>query len=326
MFWESGTILDYLVAGSAFILVLSVWLGGVLYWWSRRTAIKENLDERLGVSSGDGETRVVRLWHDGQEASASVAGASGWTRLVHRTNAWAQAMGWKVSGTGLLLGIGLVLILCAIVTHALTRQPLLTVAVPVTLGLLLNMYTQYQWEKHTKLFEEQFLGALQVATTSLRAGHPLSGAFRFVATEIDPPVGDLFAQVTQEQELGVGLEEALRKVAGDCHSEDMKLFATSVLVQIHSGGNLADMMERLGEVVRDRLRRRRRLRVLTAETQFSKRVLLAMPILVFVGMNVMRPEYMAPLYETTIGRTAIGAAIVLLLAGAWAMNRMAALE
>src|SRR6185295_2341557 len=156
--------------------------------------------------------------------------------------------------------------------------------------------------RRTALFETQFVDALDIAARSLRAGHPLVGAFRLIAEEIAPPVGSLFAQICQAQELGLSIERAIHEVAKTFNNADVRIFGTSIAIQLRSGGNLADMMDRLAYVMRDRMRLNRRVRVLTAQTQFSKRILAALPIFIFVALNTLNPGYMQPLYTTEMGK------------------------
>ncbi len=122
------------------------------------------------------------------------------------------------------------------------------------------------------------------------------------------------------------MAQALRSVAERNHSEDLNLFVTSVVIQLASGGNLADMMERLANVIRDRQRLNRRVSVLTAQTQFSKNVLLALPFLVFVALNVINPKYMAPLYTTSLGQMIMLVASIGLLLGWITMNWLSKLS
>ena len=126
--------------------------------------------------------------------------------------------------------------------------------------------------------------------------------------------------------MGGELEQVLRQSAEASSNSDMKLFATSVAIQLNSGGNLAELMDRLSRVIRDRMRLNRRVRVLTAQTQLSKRVLLCLPFLVFVALNVVNPEYMSLFYTTFAGRIMLGVGVFLLVIGAWMMNKMAKLE
>ena len=99
-----------------------------------------------------------------------------------------------------------------------------------------------------------------------------------------------------------------------------------MVIQLRSGGNLADMMERVANVIRERNRLARRVKVLTAQTQMSKRILIAMPFFVFVLLNFVNPDYMRPLYSTFTGQMIMAAAAGGLLVGWMIMNWISKLE
>jgi tight adherence protein B len=180
--------------------------------------------------------------------------------------------------------------------------------------------------RRTALFEKQLVEALDLGGRSLRAGHPLSGAFKLIATEVGAPVSTLFSEIIEQEALGVSLQRALHNAAQKSRSSDMKIFATSVVIQLRSGGNLADMIDRVAWVVRERMRLNRRARVLTAEAQMSKWVLLALPIGMFVLLNILNPEYMEPFFTTMPGYIMLIVATLMLALGAWIMNRMSVLK
>jgi tight adherence protein B len=167
---------------------------------------------------------------------------------------------------------------------------------------------------------------LDLGGRSLRAGHPLSGAFKLIASEIPAPVGTLFSEINEQEALGVSLQRALLASAQKSRSPDMKIFATSVVIQLRSGGNLADMIDRVAWVVRERIRLHRRARVLTAEAQLSKWVLLALPVGMFVLLTLLNPEYMDPFFTSFWGSVMLIAACGMLAIGAWVMNHMANLK
>jgi tight adherence protein B len=156
-------------------------------------------------------------------------------------------------------------------------------------------------------------------------GHPLIASFQLISEEIPAPVGELFGKVVQQQALGVAMDEALRSISNEVYSPDLRLFATSVVIQIRSGGNLADMMQRLSNIIRERNRLTRRVRVMTAQTQFSKRVLLSLPFLIFVGMNLVNPTYMRTLYTTPFGQIIMMVCAVGLFLGWMTMNYLSRL-
>ena len=109
-------------------------------------------------------------------------------------------------------------------------------------------------------------------------------------------------------------------------SPELRLFSTSVAIQLQSGGNLAELMDSLAAVIRSRMRLSRRVRVLTAQTQFAKRTLIAVPIILFFVLNIMSPEYMQTFYTTTNGKFLLIGAASMVLLGAWVMNKLAVLR
>ena len=176
--------------------------------------------------------------------------------------------------------------------------------------------------KRANLFERQLVDALGVAARALRAGHPLVGAFQLISEEIGEPLGKIFGQIYQEQAFGSDLKESIRNAAKANRNTEFKLFATAIAVQLHSGGNLADLMDSLASVVRARIRLNKRIRVLTAQTQVSKAILIAMPFIMFVLLNIINREYMDPLYSTREGNYMLIAMFVNILLGSWMMNKM----
>jgi len=180
--------------------------------------------------------------------------------------------------------------------------------------------------KRTELFDQQFIDALDLACRSLRAGHPLVGALQLVAEEIGDPVGSIFDSICQQQTMGLSLEMAIHAAGKASSNEDMKLFAASLAMQMRSGGNLAHMMERLATVIRDRMRLNRRVRILTAQTQFGKRILIALPFVLMVVLSILNPKYIDPLFSTSTGQIMLSCGGISVLLGMWVMNRMAVLK
>jgi tight adherence protein B len=325
----SYNVISLFAAVAAFGLVLSLWLMAVLFWANRRNRRAAQVQDRLDYASAaaphGGAGRVLRLWHDGKEATTLVPGASS-ERLVVRLERMRVAAGLETPLVTALPMLAGALALIIGVAYLLTSNLVIAVLSAVAVLVVLWIYVSQMMSRHTRTFERQLIDALELASRSLRAGHPLVGSFRLIAEEIAAPVGNLFAEVCQQQAMGVPMEQALRNVSDHNSSEDLKLFVTSVVIQLASGGNLADMMERLANVIRDRQRLSRRVRVLTAQTQFSKRVLLALPFLVFVVLNLINPQYMRPLYTTTMGELIMLVAGMGLLFGWLTMNWLSKLS
>jgi tight adherence protein B len=138
---------------------------------------------------------------------------------------------------------------------------------------------------------------------ALRAGHSLAGAIQLIYEQVPPPIATEFAQVYHEQNLGIKIEDALQSMADRVDSLDVKFFVTAVMIQRQTGGDLAEVLDNISNVIRGRIELAGLVRGLTAEGRLSGWVLLAMPVLVFVAVTQFNPEYAAPMLEEPIGQT-----------------------
>lgn len=323
---DPATILKILIGASTFVFVGSVWLGAIVLWNWRRGLKGEHIKERLGLQSDGGSAKVLRLWRNGKSVETVVATDgvrdSFYLRLVRAH----EAAGWSFSfPVYALMTLGLAS-LSAMLVLIFAQNTLIAIITPAIVIGGAYIVQQTRLAHRAAVFERQLVDSLQLAARSLRAGHPLAGALRLVSEEMPNPISGMFGEICQQHEMGIGLDKALKAAAIKSPSQDLSLFATSVALQIRSGGNLADMMEGLSNVIRDRERLSRRIRVLTAQTHFSKRVLIGMPIFVFIVLNSINPEYMTPLYTMSVGRIMLAMAVAGLAVGWWMMNRMANIQ
>lgn len=326
MFSDSQKTLDFVVALAVFGLVLALWLFGLFITSLRRSTRTHKIEKRLGLAHPEQEEeRVLALWREEGPTTTMVPGHRRRSILKHLDQLCIEA-GWEVPATTVLLGLGGVCLLAVVLLSFLMGSLVPGLCLAAGIITVFWIYLKHCISKRQAIFERQLVDALDLSARSLRAGHPLVGAFRLIADEIAPPVSTIFLEVCQQQALGVSVEDALQNMAERSTSGDLKLFATSVIIQMRSGGNLAEMMERLAFVIRERMRLSRRVRVLTAQTQFSKRVLLALPFMIFLVLNVVNHKYMTPLYSTPDGRILMAIGAAGLVIGAWMMNRMAVLR
>ncbi|HOJ53590.1 MAG TPA: type II secretion system F family protein [Phycisphaerae bacterium] len=320
-------LLDLVVTTLAFGLVFTLWLLGAFVWMAQRSARKRTIEMRLGLREEEVTgTRTLRLWREGREATTVVPHLSvrgSWRQRLHRLR---QQAGWQVPVHTLVFGTAGGLTLLFVLAFSLTGSGLAGLGAIVGGFAIFWTWLKQRIAKCNARFERQLADALDLAARSLRAGHPLIGSFQVIAEEIADPVGTLFAEICQQQSLGVPLEVALRRAAGNVANEDMKLFATSVAIQLRTGGDLADMMDRVAAVIRDRIRLAGRVRSLTAQTQLSKRILISLPFIMFAVLSCASPQYLEILYTTSSGRLLLAVGGVMLLTGAWLMNRMAILR
>lgn len=326
------TALDIVAAVTAFGLMASVWFIGVLLVARVRAKRADKVRSRLAMGEGGGvraDEHEVRLFHEGREVAATLPGAGSKGLLASLRERVEHTC--RQAGIGVPLPALLVAALGGAVAAFLAGMALAgSVMAGVTGGFAVVFagwtYIKMRADKRAAKFDEQFVEALGMFARSLRAGHAMLTGLQMAANETPDPVRRVFAEVCQQHELGVNLEDALRRVAKEHTSADLNLFATSVAIQMRSGGNLATTIERIAMVIRERLKLGRRVRVLTAQTTLSKRVLAGMPVLVFALLNFINPEYMDPLYRTDAGRMVLTVGVAVLLVGMFVMNKMSRLK
>lgn len=165
--------------------------------------------------------------------------------------------------------------------------------------------------KRSAKLSEQLPEALDMMARSLRAGHAVTAAFQVVASEMPEPICVEFARAYEEQRLGLTLERAVVQMSERCPGNgDMKIFAVSAVIQRETGGNLAEILDQIGETIRQRYRFYGKLRALTGEGRASAVILGALPFAVAVALSIMNPEYLMVLPGTAKGQMIIAGASV----------------
>ena len=171
---------------------------------------------------------------------------------------------------------------------------LIATGVSFVAGVLLPLAVLMHIRKRRRAkFTEQFAEALDIIVRSLRAGHPVPAAIRMAARELPDPVGTEFGMVEDEITFGLDIETAMRNMLNRVGQEDLPLFVTSVAIQASSGGNLTEILDNLTEVVRQRVKMRRKIRALSSEGRISALILSAVPIILFTIINWMSPSFYA---------------------------------
>ena len=165
------------------------------------------------------------------------------------------------------------------------------------LGCAPVVYVRMVQRRRASAFTEQLPEVLTLLVGALRAGHGLTQAIGLVAGRIAPPARAEFARVLNEVELGLSVEQALNEMAERVGTTDIDLVVTAISVQYEMGGNLAQTLDIIGETVRDRLRIRRQIRVLTAQQRLTGYILAILPVGLGAIMYFTNPTYMARLFE-----------------------------
>jgi tight adherence protein B len=217
-------------------------------------------------------------------------------------------------------------IVAALLVGILVRVPFLPIVALVAGLSAPTLYLMFQRSRRMGKFEEQFPEALDLLSRALRAGHAFQTAMGMVADDLKDPVGPEFRKTFDQQNFGLPLRDALFQLADRIPLMDVRFFTTAVLIQRDTGGNLAEILDNLSHVVRERFRIRREIRTKTAHGRFTGLVLLALPAGLGVILTVLNPDHMNLLFNHRIGHMLIGAAIVMQTVGFFWIRKILDLE
>ena len=155
-------------------------------------------------------------------------------------------------------------------------------------------------KKRLSMIEEQLPDAVELMVRSLRVGHPFSAALQIVADEVPDPLGSEMGVISDEAAYGRDIGEALKHMAERMDMQDLRFLAVSVTIQQTSGGNLAEILHGLAQVVRARFKLFRRVKAITAEAKWSGTFLSVFPLVALVMINVLQPNYYDDVKETSL--------------------------
>ena len=210
----------------------------------------------------------------------------------------------------------------SLVVLTVTRMPLIALGAGLLVGMLPILKVQIDRNTRFSRFEEQFPEALDTMTRALKAGHPFSETLHLVGAEMDAPIAAEFEYAFNDLNYGSDARTALLNLLERMPSVTVMAFVSSVLIQRESGGNLAEILEKLSAVIRSRFRFQRRVRTLSAEGRMSAWILALVPFVMFAGLYLTTPSYLELLTSDPFGRQLIGAAFVLLVIGLFWMRRV----
>jgi tight adherence protein B len=222
-----------------------------------------------------------------------------------------------------LFGIGLLLGVLGATVGVLAKAPIYLA--PFNALIMFSLPWIWLWnERRVRLnkFAAQLSDALELVARALRAGHSLGAGMHVVAEEMPSPIADEFGRVFEEQNLGIPIEDAMRSLCERVPNLDLRFFVTSVAIQRQTGGDLAEILDKIGYVIRERFRILGQVKALTGEGRLSGVVLIALPFALFAFMLNMKPDYVEALWTTDLGKKMSIAAIVAQILGALVIRKI----
>lgn len=173
-----------------------------------------------------------------------------------------------------------------------------------------------------KSFASQLPEALELVARALRAGHSLAAGLHVVAEEMPSPIADEFGRVYEEQNLGIAIEDAMKNMCDRVPNLDLRFFVTSVLVQRQTGGDLSEILDKIGYVIRERFKILGQVKALTAEGRLSGVILISLPFGLFLMMLHLKYDYVEKLWTHELGVKMSVTALIMQLVGALVIRKI----
>jgi tight adherence protein B len=189
-------------------------------------------------------------------------------------------------------------------------------------GIIPYSYASYRRTKRFQKFEELFPAAIDTLARAVRAGHAFTTALELIASEIAEPVASEFRKLFEEQKFGLPVRDALLNLTERMPLVDVKFFVTAVMLQRETGGNLAEILDNLSYVIRERFKIMRQVRVYTAQGRLTMMLLMGLPPVIVVTMLLTSPMFIRPLFADPIGHTLVVSGIVLQTIGYFVIRKI----
>ena len=297
------------------VLVVGIWWISKADW-----TVRDRLRQARPRASG---VKILRPERDAKRGMAGVFGDAGLSQRLARL---AMEAGYKSTASDLML----VTAACAAVGGAAawlrTGGLFWGVATAVGTGSLPAVYLLYKRARRITRFQTQFPDTLDMITRAIRAGNALSGAINLVGQEMPDPMGQEFRQVDDEIRLGTEPGEALAGLETRMPTEDVRFFCTAIRIQRSAGGNLAEILERLAEVIRERFKILSYARVLSSQHKWSAVCVGLSPAIFGMMFQLLHPGYFDAMLKDPIGPYLIAIGLVFEVIGFFVIWRIAQIK
>ena len=307
----------------ALLVFIAIMLLGVGLWWVAQG--ERSVSTRLkGTGVVDSPTQILRV--DVGRSEGPLANLLSGLGMMERLDNLVIQSGYKGTSTDIVM----IMLALAVVGGAAgwlrTGGFLWGLIAAVILGASPIVYLLYRRRKRLDTFQTQFPDALDTVARAIRAGHALAGAIRVVAEDMPDPVGAEFRRVDEEIRLAMDPGEALARLQKRVPVEDMSFFCTAIKIQRGVGGNLAEVLDRLSEVIRERFKILSYARVLSAQNRWAAICVGVFPALAAVMFELIHPGYFDALRTNPIGPLLVGAGLILEVIGFFAVWRIAQIK
>jgi tight adherence protein B len=256
------------------------------------------------------------------------------THDLLRDATWWQKFRWELEVAAISLPAEQIAILCLISCVVLLAflkfvtgwhsagSIFISLVLAGVIPLVARQLVKRQLARRRNQFAEQLPDNLQVLSSALRAGHSFIGALSVVVNDAPEPAHSEFQRVIADEQLGVPVDQALHVVVERMDNRDLEQVALVAALQHETGGNTAEVLDRVTDTIRERFELRRTVRTLTAQGRMSRWVLTLLPVFLFLIINLLNPSYISILYHTTGGKVLLVLAAIAVSAGSFVIKRI----
>jgi len=320
-----GIITLVLIMGGGLALLLLV-VGVVITVTSERSLVEERLGRYIEEEVAAKQAKP--------EKSAAV---TDWFNVQVEKSSWGEKIARELARADLKLKAGeyVVVMLAAgvltgFVTWYLAGRNILVAIIGFLLGMLLpRFYVRRQQNQRLQRFNDQLADMLNLMVNGLRAGYSTMQAMEAVSRELPPPISDEFRRVVQEMQLGIPMQKALDNLLRRIPSDDLDLVIAAMNVQREVGGNLAEILDTISHTIRERVRIKGEIRVLTSQVMYSGRFLSMMPLFIFGALWVLNRPYMMMFFEPdtrVVGLIMLSIGGLMIMAGYFVMRKISNID
>lgn len=311
----------YLITSLAFVAV-TTFVAAIAF--ILRDKSESKMEDRLAVLMGNGPAGQDKKPKPTLLADPLDAGEDFFQRAVNRFKRLSllfEQADTKLSPSRFFMISG---VLAALAGAAASFSGSFIAVVPAAIiaGLLPLGWLMFRRQRRFKKFAAQLPDALELISRALRAGHSLAAGFNLVQDEMPAPIGAEFGRVFEEQNFGIPMDEALLSMTERIPNLDLKFFATAVILQRQTGGDLAEILDKIGSLIRERFKIWGQVQALTGEGRLSGAVLLGLPPVLFIAVYRLNHDYVMMLFDDPLGKKMLLGAIVMQALGALVIRKI----
>lgn len=320
------------IVGALIVFVAIAVIIGAVYMISAAAATSRLRDRLHQIERGEARTSAPAGRPKREKAEAREDMLPTVTHLIsglHLTEKLLNEMasaGMHLRPSEFIAGASGAILALMIIALLATRQPAAAAFAAIAGPVLVWFVLKSKQKRRILLFNHQLEPTLMLMASSLRSGYSFLRSMQVVSDEMPPPISDEFRRVVEECNVGVSHANALKHLLDRIPSYDLDLVVTAVMIQLQTGGNLAEILETIAETIRERVRIAGEMSVLTAEGRISGIILMLMPFGLGLALGIINPGYIRPLITERTGQMLMVLAVFMQIMGGIVIKRMLSIE